>query len=78
LEAIGKMFKTIHRQDKLSEAKWLRQMQRHQRLILKVAWHHLPKDDKDAWNIAVRLWNEEASYCRFIEENVPPTNNLAE
>ena len=53
-------------------------MKEHQRLILKIAWHRLPKKDKDAWNIAVRLWNEEESYFRFIESDLPATNNLAE
>ena len=78
LDSIGKMFKTIHRREELPEAKWLRQMQRHQRSILKIAWDRLPKQDKDSWNIAVRLWNEEESYFRFIKEKLPPTNNLAE
>jgi transposase len=78
LEAIGAMFKTFHRKDELQYWNWFRRMKRHQRLILKVAWHRLPKEDKDAWNIAVRLWNEEASYFRFIKEGLPPTNNLAE
>jgi hypothetical protein len=44
-------------------------MKRHQRVILKVAWDRLPKQDKDSWNIAVRLWNEEASDFRLIEED---------
>jgi len=78
LDAIGKMFKTIHRQDALQCCKWSRRMKRHQKLILKEAWHRLPRHNKDAWNIAVRLWNEEESYFRFIEEGLPPTNNLCE
>jgi transposase len=76
LNAIGKMFKTIHYRDKYKN--WFRRMKQHQRLILKLAWHRLPKDDNDAWNIAVRLWNEEASYFRFIESDLPATNNLCE
>jgi transposase len=47
-------------------------------VILKVAWQRLPKDDKDAYNLAVRLWNEEESYFRFIKSDLPPTNNLCE
>jgi transposase len=43
-----------------------------------VAWHRLPRKDNDAYNIAVRLWNEEASYFRFIKDGLPPTNNLCE
>jgi len=78
LNAMGDMFKTIHRREELKEEQWFRRMKRHQRLILKIAWHRLPKKDKDAWNIAVRLWNEEESYFRFIESDLPATNNLAE
>jgi len=78
LDAIGDMFKTLHRKDELQYTNWFRRMKAHQRLILKIAWHRLPKKDKDAWNIAVRLWNEEESYFRFIAEGLPATNNLAE
>jgi transposase len=78
LDAIGKMFKTIHRQNDLQCCKWFRRMKRHQQLILKEAWHRLPSKNKDAWNIAVRLWNEEEGYFRFIEEDLPATNNLCE
>ena len=76
LDTIGKMFKTIHRKDEYKN--WHCRMKQHQKAILAAAWHRLPTKDKDAWNIAVRLWNEEASYFRFIEEDLPPTNNLAE
>jgi len=76
LDAIGKMFKTIHRQDEYKN--WHRRMKQHQKAILQAAWHRLPKKDKDAWNLAVRLGNEEASYFRFIESDLPATNNLAE
>ena len=49
----------------------------HREEILKVAWRRLP-DDKDAINIAERLWNEMEGYFRFIEAGIAPTNNLAE
>ena len=39
-------------------------MKEHQRLIGKIAWHRLPREDKDAYNRAVRLWNEEATERR--------------
>ena len=78
LESIRAMFKTYHRKDDLQEWNWFRRMKEHQRSIVKAAWHRLPKDDKDAWNIAVRLWDEEESYFRFIKEALPPTNNLCE
>jgi transposase len=78
LDAIGAMFKTFHRKDELQYLNWFRRMKEHQRTILKIAWYRLPKKENGAWNIAVRLWNEEASYFRFIKEGLPPTNNLAE
>jgi transposase len=78
LDAIGDMFKTIHRKDELQYWNWFRRMKAHQRTILKVAWHRLPKVGNDAWNLAVRLWNKESSYFRFIKDGLPPTNNLAE
>ena len=78
LDEIGAMFKTIHRRDELQYWNWFRRMKEHQRTILKVAWHRLPRHDTDAWNLAVRLWNEEASYFRFIKDDLPPTNNLCE
>ena len=71
LEAIGKMFKTIHRQDDLHCCTWFRKMQKHRALILEEAWHRLPRHDKDAWN-------EEEGTFRFIEEDLPATNNLCE
>jgi len=74
LESIRKMFTTIHRDD-LLERNWLRRMKVHQESILQSAWHRLP-DDKDARNIAERLWNWRAEYFRFIESDIPPTNNL--
>jgi len=77
-DAIGKMFKTIHRQDDLQCCKWFRKMQKHRESILQVAWHRLPSKDKDAWNLAVRLWNEQEGYFRFIEHDLPATNNLCE
>ena len=33
---------------------------------------------KDAINLAERLWNWQAEYFRFIESNLPATNNLGE
>ena len=46
-------------------------------MILKVSWQRLP-DNKDAINIAERLWNERDGYFHFIVSGVPPTNNLCE
>ena len=78
LSAIQKMFSTIHRRGeyKLKE-NWFRRMYSHRDEILKVAWRHLP-DDKDAGNIAERLWNYQEGYFQFIDAGIAPTNNLAE
>jgi hypothetical protein len=78
LSAIEKMFSTIHRQGEYKlKDNWLRRMYSHRDEILKVAWRRLP-DDKDAGNIAERLWNDQEGYFRFIDLDIPPTNNLAE
>ena len=77
LKKIRKMFATIHRREELSERHWNRQMRAHRDAILKVAWGTIP-EDKDAVNLAERLWNWKAEYFRFLDEKIPPTNNLGE
>jgi transposase len=77
LNSIRDMFTTIHRKGELSDANWLRRMKDHQETILQKAWRRIP-DDKDAINIAERLWNWREEYFRFIETDIPPTNNLGE
>ena len=77
LAEIGLMFKTIHLRGKISDSTWYRRMLDHRDEILRLAWHRL-SDNNDAYNIAVRLWNWQSSYFRFIDSDVPPTNNLAE
>ena len=77
LKEIRLMFKTIHCRGKLLERNWQRRMEEHREAILKVAWHRLP-DNKDAHNLAERLWNWRDEYFRFIELGIDPTNNLAE
>lgn len=77
LKKIQGMFTTIHQRDELSERTWSRKMQAHRKAILKVAWGTIP-DDKDAINIAERLWNWRNEYFRFIKEKIPPTNNPGE
>jgi hypothetical protein len=78
LDQIQKMFHTYHRRGeyKLKE-NWLRRMYCHREEILKVAWRRIP-DNKEAANIAKRLWNDKEGYFRFIDLDIPPTNNLAE
>jgi transposase len=77
LKKIQAMFSTIHRKGKDSKRVWRRKMQVHRDAILKVAWSAVPQSN-DAINIAERLWNWQNEYFRFIESNIPPTNNLAE
>ena len=77
LDAIGEMFKTLHRKDDLQYVNWFRRMKEHQRLILKIAWHRIPPD-REAELIAERLWNKQEDYFRFIKEGLPATNNLCE
>ena len=71
------MFKTIHCRGKIGEGTWYHRMFDHREAIWKVAWHRLP-DDKEAMNLAERLWNERCGYFHFIASGVPPTNNLCE
>ena len=77
LDAIGAMFKTLHRKDDLRYWNWFRRMQEHARLILKIAWHRVPPDT-DARLVAERLRKERVGYFRFIELDLPATNNLCE
>ena len=77
LTTFESMFSTIHRQGKILERNWYRQMERHRQTILWEAGHRIPKN-KDTINIAERLrvWQEE--YFRFIKAGIPATNNLGE
>ena len=71
------MFKTLHCRGKIRDVTWFRRMYAHRDRILKVAWQRIP-DNKDAINIAERLWNESSGYFHFIVSGVPSTNNLCE
>ena len=77
LKQIRGMFSTIHQRDRWTDATWLRKMQAHREAIQKTAWGTIPAN-KDAINIAERLWNWQAEYFRFIESDIPATNNLGE
>ena len=76
LKRIQSMFTMIHRKGDLKEKNWQSRMCSLQQAILKVAWGTIPQSN-DAINIAERLWNWQNEYFRFIDENIPPTNNLA-
>ena len=77
LKRIQEMFSTIHRRDDLLKRNWLRRMQEHREAILAEAWKNIPYNN-DCRLIAERLWNWREEYFRFIETDIPPTNNLAE
>jgi len=77
LAAFQSMFSTIHRQGKILERNWQCRMKRHQETILWEARHCIPKN-KDAMNIAKRLWEWQEEYFRFIYLEIPATNNLGE
>jgi len=77
LEQVRMMFKTLHCRGKIRDVTWFRRMYAHRDMILKVAWQRLP-NNKDAINIAERLWNACSGYFHFIVSGVPPTNNLCE
>jgi len=77
LQQIQSMFTTIHRRGILTDRTWFRRMAEHREEILKEAWRRMP-NNKDAINLAERLWNDRNDYFRFIETNIPPTNNLGE
>ena len=77
LTEIKSMFTTIHRQGKILDRNWHRRMERHRQAILWEARHDIP-ENKDAMNIAERLWKWEQEYFRFIEAGIPATNNLGE
>ena len=81
LKQIREMFSTIHQRDRWTDATWQRKMRTHRESILKTAWGTIPQSSpggKDAINIAERLWNWQTEYFRFIESNLPATNNLGE
>jgi Transposase IS66 family. len=77
LERIREMFSTIHRRDELLKRNWLYRMQDHREAILAEAWKNIPYNN-DCRLIAERLWQWQGEYFRFIETDIPPTNNLAE
>jgi transposase len=77
LDAIGEMFKTIHRRDELQPRTWHRRMREHRKKILKKIFHRIPNDN-GAKLIADRMLQWREGYFRFIESDLPATNNLCE
>jgi len=77
LEQICIMFSTIHLQDIMKEEEWHSQMLSHQESILKAARCRVPVN-QDAQNISIRMREYGNDYFRFIDNDIPPTNNLCE
>jgi transposase len=77
LEEIRKMFSMYHRRDQLLSGDWLDQMRSCKEMILTVALYQVPSS-KMTQTLSTRFkdWHEE--YFRFIDEGLPPTNNLCE
>ena len=77
LDQIRKMFRSYHRYNDMSVRNWQRKMYSCKESILTVALCHAPAH-KMAQSFSARFqgWHEE--YFRFIEEGIPPTNNLCE
>ena len=71
------MFLTIHRRDQLLERNWVRRMEGHRQMILWEVLQYIPSD-KNANNIAERIWTWQEDYFLFIHAGIPPTNNLGE
>jgi transposase len=78
LEAIRKMFKTLHRQDEYkSYDTWLLKMRACQKAILKATRNRVPENSRSQ-ALSARLRDQEDRYFGFIDTGIPPTNNLCE
>jgi transposase len=77
LEAVKKMYGTIHHREGLTKMSWKRRMNKHRRQIEEAAAYRVP-EQKEAQNISKRLKEWGDSYFTFIGEEIPSTNNEAE
>jgi transposase len=77
LGEVKKMYETIHQREGLTKMSWKRRMNKHRRLIEKAASYGVPKQ-KEAENISKRMKEWGDSYFRFIDQEIPSTNNAAE
>jgi transposase len=77
LEEIRKMFSLYHRRDSLLDHNWRRKLGACRESIISTACSDVPAN-KDARNLSIRLQDWRDDYFRFIEYEVPPTNNLCE
>ena len=78
LEQIRKMFSMYHRRDQLSSEKyWHGKMRSCKEMILTVALKEVPSR-KMTQTLSSRFKDWQEEYFRFIEDGLPPTNNLCE
>jgi transposase len=77
LEAIRTMFLVYHRRSGLSFRAWHRKMHSCKESILAVALCQAPAH-KAAQSLSKRFRGWQDEYFRFIDEGLPPTNNLCE
>ena len=77
LENIRKMFSMYHRRDQLLPENWLRKMRSCKEMILIVALCQVPSR-KIAQSLSRRFKDWQEEYFRFIDDGLPPTNNLCE
>ena len=77
LENIRKMFSMYHRRDQLLPENWLRKMRSCKEMILTAALCQVPSR-KMAQSLSSRFKDWQEEYFRFIDDGLPPTNNLCE
>ena len=77
LEEIHQMFSIYHRRGQLKSGYWLIKMRSCKEMILTVALSRVPVHHM-AQTLSTRFKDWEEEYFRFIDEDVPPTNNLCE
>ena len=87
LEAVKKMFKVIHEQEKMTKKAFTDALKRAERKILAAALNHVPsrlnkegkEEKREAQNMANRFRKHGKAYFEFITTpGTDPTNNVAE
>jgi len=77
LDALRKLFRVIHRRDRMTSEQFQRALKRARKKVLKVGRRAPPR--AEAQNLATRFRKHGDAYFRFITTpGLEPTNNLAE
>ena len=77
LEGLRKLFRVIHKRDRMPPERFQAALERERKNIMHAARH--PPHTREARNVAQRFRRHGESYFRFITTpGVEPTNNLAE